>query len=132
MVQRRTRNPKGRGFESLPERREENRLLQSQLSVLTPVSVSVSPRVTAVARKSPGHSAPAVLREQEEEEEEEESRKRRKSVGEWGWGVEGKQAGSMDEESQVRGCYNITFICTPTRKQCRLSPDENMNTGRNS
>ena len=20
----------------------------------------------------------------------------------------------MDEESQVRGCYNITFICTPT------------------
>ena len=35
-------------------------------------------------------------------------------VGEWGWGVEGKQVGSMDEESQVRGCYNITFICTPT------------------
>ena len=29
-------------------------------------------------------------------------------------GVEGKQVGSMDEESQVRGCYNITFICTPT------------------
>jgi len=29
----------------------------------------------------------------------------------------------MDEESQVRGCYNITFICTPTRKQCRLSPE---------
>ena len=26
----------------------------------------------------------------------------------------GKQVGSMDEESQVRGCYNITFICTPT------------------
>ena len=23
-----------------------------------------------------------------------------------------KQVGSMDEESQVRGCYNITFICT--------------------
>ena len=22
-------------------------------------------------------------------------------VGEWGWGVEGKQVGSMDEESQV-------------------------------
>ena len=20
----------------------------------------------------------------------------------------------MDEEPQVRGCYNITFICTPT------------------
>ena len=36
------------------------------------------------------------------------------SVGEWGWGIEGKQVGSMDEESQVRGCYNITFICTPT------------------
>ena len=29
----------------------------------------------------------------------------------------------MDEESQVRGCYIITFICTPTRKQCRLSPE---------
>ena len=26
----------------------------------------------------------------------------------------GKQVGSMDEEPQVRGCYNITFICTPT------------------
>ena len=32
--------------------------------------------------------------------------------GEWG-----KQAGIMNEESQVRGCYNITLI-TPTRKQC--------------
>ena len=39
------------------------------------------------------------------------------SVGEWGWGVEGKQVGSMDEESQVRGCYNITFICTPTNPE---------------
>ena len=31
------------------------------------------------------------------------------SVSEWGreWG---KQVGSMNEESQVRGCYNITFI----------------------
>ena len=38
-------------------------------------------------------------------------------VGEWGWGVEGKQVGSMDEESQVRGCYNITFICTPTYQE---------------
>ena len=38
-------------------------------------------------------------------------------VGEWGWGVEGKQDGSMDEESQVRGCYNITFICTPTNQE---------------
>ena len=28
------------------------------------------------------------------------------NVGEWGWGIEGKQVGSMDEESQVRGCYN--------------------------
>ena len=27
--------------------------------------------------------------------------------GEWG-----KQVGSMNEESQGRGCYNITFICT--------------------
>ena len=32
-------------------------------------------------------------------------------VGEWG-GEWGKQVGNMDEESQVRGCYNITFICT--------------------
>ena len=39
------------------------------------------------------------------------------SVGEWGWGVEGKQVGSMDKESQVRGCYNITFICTPTNQE---------------
>ena len=38
-------------------------------------------------------------------------------VGEWGWGVEGKQVGSMDEEPQVRGCYNITFICTPTSQE---------------
>ena len=30
------------------------------------------------------------------------------------------QVGSMNEESQVRGCYNITFVCTPTRKQCVL------------
>ena len=37
--------------------------------------------------------------------------------GEWGWGVEGKQVGSMDEESQVRGCYNITSICTPTNQE---------------
>ena len=29
------------------------------------------------------------------------------SVGEWG-GEWGKQIGSMDEEPQVRGCYNIT------------------------
>ena len=39
------------------------------------------------------------------------------NVGEWGWGVEGKQVGSMDEESQVRGCYNITFICIPTNQE---------------
>ena len=43
-----------------------------------------------------------------------------------GWG---KQVGSMNEESQVSGCYNITFNYT-TRKQCRLSPE--MNTGHNS
>ena len=36
----------------------------------------------------------------------------------------------MNEESQVRGCYNITFFSTPTRKQCRLSPE--LNTGPNS
>ena len=35
-------------------------------------------------------------------------------VGEWGWGVE--QVGSMGEEPQVRGYYNITFICTPTNQ----------------
>ena len=34
-----------------------------------------------------------------------------------GWGVEGKQVGSMDEDPQVRGCYNITFICTPTNQE---------------
>ena len=34
-----------------------------------------------------------------------------------GMGSRGKQAGSMDEESQVRGCYNITFICTPTNQE---------------
>ena len=39
------------------------------------------------------------------------------NVGEWGWGVEGKQVGSMYEEPQVRGCYNITFICTPTNQE---------------
>ena len=32
-------------------------------------------------------------------------------VGEWG-GEEGKQVGSMDDESQVRDCYNITFNYT--------------------
>ena len=31
----------------------------------------------------------------------------------------------MNEESQVSGCYYITFIYTPTRKQCRLSPEMN-------
>ena len=41
---------KGRGFKSLQERRE-NFLLQGRLSVLTLISVSVHPRVTAVARK---------------------------------------------------------------------------------
>ena len=42
--------PKGLGFESRQERRE-NFLLQGQLSVLTLISVPVPPRVTAVARK---------------------------------------------------------------------------------
>ena len=32
-------------------------------------------------------------------------------VGEPG-GKWGKQVGSMNEESQVRGCYNITFVYT--------------------
>ena len=41
---------KGRGFESLLERRE-NFILQGRLSVLTLISVSVPTRVTAVARK---------------------------------------------------------------------------------
>ena len=43
---------KGRGFESLQERRE-NFLLQSQLSVLTLFRYPFHPRVTAVARKRP-------------------------------------------------------------------------------
>ena len=30
---------------------------------------------------------------------------------------DGELRGSMDEESQVRGCYNITFICTPTNQE---------------
>ena len=34
-----------------------------------------------------------------------------------GMGSRGKQVGSMDEEPQVRGCYNITFICTPTNQE---------------
>ena len=38
-----------------------------------------------------------------------------------GMGSWGKQVGSMTEESQVSGCYNITFICTPTRKQVKSS-----------
>ena len=41
----------------------------------------------------------------------------------------------MDEEPQFRGCYNITFICTPTNQEtvCKALPcDENMNTGLNS
>ena len=41
------------------------------------------------------------------------------------WGVEGRQVGSMNEEPQVRGWYNITFICTPTNQETvsvRLSP----------
>ena len=29
----------------------------------------------------------------------------------------GMQVGSMDKEPQVRGCYNITFICTPTNQE---------------
>ena len=33
-----------------------------------------------------------------------------------GWGV--REAGwKHNEESQVRGCYNITFICTPTNQE---------------
>ena len=44
--------PKGRGYESLLERRE-NFLLQGQLSVLTLFRYPFHPRVTAVARKWP-------------------------------------------------------------------------------
>ena len=32
-------------------------------------------------------------------------------------GSRGKQVGSMNEEPQVRGCYNITFICAPTNQE---------------
>ena len=35
----------------------------------------------------------------------------------------------MNQESQVRGCYNITFICTNQETVLR---DEHMNTGCNS
>ena len=39
-------------------------------------------------------------------------------VAEWGGEDYGKQVGSMNEEPQVRGCYNITFICTtPTNQE---------------
>ena len=48
---------KGRGFESLQERRE-NFLLQGRLSVLTVISVSVPPPVLRQEHvKDPGHSA---------------------------------------------------------------------------
>ena len=43
------------------------------------------------------------------------------SVGERG-GEWGKQVGSMDEESLVSGCYNITFIDT-NQETVRLSPE---------
>ena len=35
-------------------------------------------------------------------------------------GSRGKQAGSMEQEPQVRGCYNITFIRTPTNQETVL------------
>ena len=38
-------------------------------------------------------------------------------VGGGGGGSEEEAGGSMDEESQVRGCYNITFIYTPTTQK---------------
>ena len=31
--------------------------------------------------------------------------------------LRGKRVGSMDEKPQVRGCYNITFICTTTNQE---------------
>ena len=33
-----------------------------------------------------------------------------------GWGVEGSRLEAW-RKSQVRGCYNITFICTPTNQE---------------
>ena len=67
-------------------------------------------------------------REREEEVEKEKERERKKESDRQtdrqtdicrgvGMGSRGKQVGSMDEESQVRGCYNITFICTPTNQE---------------
>ena len=39
-------------------------------------------------------------------------------VGEWGGELRGSRLEArMNEESQVRGCYNITFICTPTNQE---------------
>ena len=43
---------------------------------------------------------------------------KKESVGEWGWGVEGKQVGSMNEEPQVRGYYNILFVHQPGNSVC--------------
>ena len=37
-------------------------------------------------------------------------------VGEWS-GELREMVGRMEEEPQVRGCYNITFICTPTNQE---------------
>ena len=50
---------KGRRFESLLER-QENFLLQGQLSVLTLISVSVPPHVTATALKKIPVTLPEV------------------------------------------------------------------------
>ena len=42
-----------------------------------------------------------------------------------------KQVGSMNEESQVRGCYNITFICTNQETVSVLEKTQANNTFRN-
>ena len=53
-------------------------------------------------------------------------------IGERGGMAWGKQDGSMNEESQIRGCYNITFMYTKQETVQALPWDEHMNTGRNS
>ena len=37
-------------------------------------------------------------------------------------GEQGQQVGRVNEESQVRGCYNITFICTNQERDSVGSP----------
>ena len=46
-----------------------------------------------------------------------------------GW-KHGKQVGSMDEESQVRGCYNITFYLHTNQETVSVGKDTSNKTFR--